>query len=109
MDKDGGAAAAAPAAPKPAAEPAPAPAAAAPKPAPTPVAQPPPPPSAPAPTQQAPVKTGGRVFATPLAKKLAAERNIDLAVRTDQSYAVMIKDGVRNIYRFFPACWRFGT
>lgn len=79
MDKDGGAAA--PAAPKPAAaEQAPAPAA----PAPKPVAQappPPPPPAAPAQQAAAPVKsTGGRVFATPLAKKLAAERNIDLAL-----------------------------
>ena len=79
MDKDGGAA---PAAPKPAAAPEPAPVAAAPKPAPTPVAQPPPPPPAQSAQQQAaPAKTGGRIFATPLAKKLAAERNIDLSVR----------------------------
>lgn len=72
-----------------------APAAAPPKPAPEPpktVATPPPPPpppqaapapiptSAPAQTQAAPRPEGGRVFATPLARKLAAERNIDLSL-----------------------------
>lgn len=62
--------------PAPAAAPAPKPAAAAPPP-------PPPPSSSQAPqTASAPVKraSGERVFATPLARKLAAERNIDLAV-----------------------------
>ena len=78
----GGAAAPAAAAP---AAPAPAPAAQAPPP---PVSQapppPPPPPPAPKPVQAAPASQpssqGGRVFATPLARKLAAERNIDLSV-----------------------------
>lgn len=69
------------------AQPAPAP------PAPTPVQQPvvaprpatptpPPPPPTPAPTSStpAPKPAGGRVFATPLARKLAAERNIDLSL-----------------------------
>lgn len=71
-----------------------APAAAPPKPAPeppkataTPPPPPPPPQAAPAPTPapapaqtQAPRPEGGRVFATPLARKLAAERNIDLSL-----------------------------
>jgi pyruvate dehydrogenase E2 component (dihydrolipoamide acetyltransferase) len=66
-----------------------APAAAPPKPAPEPpkaVATPPPPPPppqaapTPAQTQAAPRPEGGRVFATPLARKLAAERNIDLSL-----------------------------
>ncbi len=75
----------APAAPPKKAAPAPAPAApapAAPAPVPTPVAAPPPPPAAPvAPSKPAPVaNTTGRVFASPLARKLAAERNIDLSL-----------------------------
>lgn len=72
------AAAAAPAAAKPE------PAKEAPKPeAPKPQVQTPPPPPPPTQSQQqsqpAPKKDGGRVFATPLAKKIAAERNIDLS------------------------------
>lgn len=56
----------------------------APSPPPQPVTQrqatPPPPPPAPA-SSAAPVQpAGGRVFATPLARKLATERNIDISV-----------------------------
>jgi len=75
--KAGSAAAAAPQPKK--AEPIPA----APVPEPTPVATPPPPPPvmpAALPKQAPTVKTTGRVFATPLARKLAAERNIDLSL-----------------------------
>lgn len=77
-------ASAAPAAAAPAAVPTPAPAAA---PAPTPVVAAPPAPAPPAPAPvAAPAKAAatpnnsGRVFATPLARKLAAERNIDLSL-----------------------------
>lgn len=42
------------------------------------VAPPPPPPPQAAPAPQQPA--GGRVFASPLAKRLASERNIDLSV-----------------------------
>ena len=73
----------APAAAAPAA-PAPAPAAQAPPPPVSQAPPPPPPPPAPKPVQAAPAaqpsSQGGRVFATPLARKLAAERNIDLSV-----------------------------
>lgn len=81
-DDDGTAgapAAAPPAAPAAAAAPAPVAAAAAPPPPPPPAPAPPKPVSA---TQanQAPRATGARVFATPLARRLAAERNIDLSL-----------------------------
>ena len=78
---------------KPAAAAAPAKAAEAPKPAtPAPVtsAPPPPPPTpkaAPAAAPAAPKRASGeRLFATPLARKLAAERNIDLSVSLDQNF-----------------------
>lgn len=65
--------------PTPAQTPAPAP-----TPAPTPVVAtppPPPPPAAPTPSKPVPAKnTSGRVFASPLARKLAAERNIDISL-----------------------------
>lgn len=61
------------AAPKPTPAPAPAPA------APVQSTPPPPPPPAPITTVSKP-KTDGRIFATPLARKLAAERNIDLSL-----------------------------
>ena len=86
-DKDG--AAAAPAKTEAAPTPTPTPAAP-PKPVETPkqTAPPPPPPPAPStPTPQpraqqaaAPSQSGGRVFATPLARKLAKERNIDISL-----------------------------
>ena len=82
---DTGAPAAAAAAPAPAATPAPPPP---PKQAEQPKSTPPPPPPPPSPTTQqkqgspAPTKRadGARVFATPLARKLAAEREIDISV-----------------------------
>lgn len=82
-DKDGGAAAPA----KTEAAPTPAPAAP-PKPVETPkqtapVTPPPPAPPTPQPRVQqtaAPSQSGGRVFATPLARKLAKERNIDISL-----------------------------
>lgn len=76
MDKDGGAA--------PAAAPAKAPEPPKPQPTPEPVAaRPPPPPPSPAAAAPAtPRASGARVFATPLARKLAAERNIDLSLVT---------------------------
>jgi pyruvate dehydrogenase E2 component (dihydrolipoamide acetyltransferase) len=58
------------AAPVPAPAPAPAPAAEAPAPAPTP---------SPAPAASAPVASGDRVIASPLAKRIAAEKGVDLA------------------------------
>lgn len=89
----------------------PAPAAAAPTPAPTqapsqPVAQPPPPPPKPTPApapQSTPVvsATGGRVFATPLARKLAAERNIDLSVFFILLYQILIKNSKSLIISWF--------
>ena len=71
-------AAAAPAPSQPATPPPPPPQA--PVAAPQPVAQPPPPPPPKPVSTPAPQPSGGRVFATPLARKLAAERNIDLSV-----------------------------
>jgi pyruvate dehydrogenase E2 component (dihydrolipoamide acetyltransferase) len=50
------------------------------QPAPPPPPPPPKPTASPAPQSVTPQSSGGRVFATPLAKKLAAERNIDLSV-----------------------------
>lgn len=77
------AAAASPAPAKPAAAEPPKPAPAPPKPAAA--APPPPPPAAPQPVAQASAPapkraSGERVFATPLARKLAAERNIDISL-----------------------------
>ncbi len=57
-----------------------------PPPAPAPAKSPPPPSSAPAASarQSVPVSGGeGRVFASPFARSLAAQRGIDLTVRTD--------------------------
>jgi len=63
----------------PAAQPAPAAPTPAPAPAPAAPTAPVAPMSAPAPTQAAPAATGSRVVASPLAKRLAAERGIDLS------------------------------
>jgi pyruvate dehydrogenase E2 component (dihydrolipoamide acetyltransferase) len=64
----------------PASAPAPAPVAAAPAPAPAPVAPAPAPAAAPAPAPApAPAAPGGRIRISPLAKKLAAEKKIDVA------------------------------
>ena len=71
---DGSSAVAPPPAAKPAAAPAPAAAAPPPPPAPTPAAAP----VAPVVSKPKPVSTGGRVLASPAAKRVAAERGIDL-------------------------------
>lgn len=66
----------------------PAPAAPSPKPAAAAAAAAPPPPKPVAPTattatpKSAPIKIGSRILASPLAKRLAAEKGLDLSVRT---------------------------
>ena len=72
----------APAAAK-AAAPAPAPAPAAPAPAPPPPA---PPAAAAAPPPPKPATAGERVFASPFAKRIAAEKGLDLAVSENYSF-----------------------
>lgn len=64
---------------------APAPAAPKPKPVAAATAPPPPKPAAPKATatpKSAPIKIGSRILASPLAKRLAAEKGLDLSVRT---------------------------
>lgn len=63
---------------------APAPAAPSPKPSTSAPAPPPPAPVAPkasAPTKSVPIPIGSRILASPLAKRLAAEKGLDLSVR----------------------------
>jgi pyruvate dehydrogenase E2 component (dihydrolipoamide acetyltransferase) len=83
--------------------PAPTPAPAAPKP--TPVVATPPPPPQPTSSKPAPAKNAsGRVYSTPLARKLAAERNIDISLVTGSGPDSQIRaDDVMNYTAATPS------
>lgn len=81
----------------------PAAAAAPPAPAATPAPPPPPPAAAPtpAPVQRSAPVTGGKVFASPAAKRVAAEKGIDLSqIKSGSGMDGMITSKVRSLLNF---------